>query len=224
MRERVKRNLVWDIPTRVFHWLLVCLFGFSWWCAETDHMDWHRYSGLTICGLLTFRILWGFVGTDTARFSHFVKGPRAILAYLRPSTNEPYRPPLGHNPLGGWSVIALLLVLCVQVITGLFAVDVDGIESGPLSYLVDFDKGRIAAAIHHVSFDLLLALIGLHLIAVLFYLFVRGRNLIWPMIVGSQPVSETDGVSANTGSLWRLVFSLLAAALVAYALASGLQF
>src|SRR5690348_13361440 len=111
------RQYVWDFPTRAFHWLLVALIGFCWWSAETDHMDWHSLAGLAVCGLLIFRILWGIFGTSTARFAQFVKGPRAIWSYLRPGEGPPRVAPIGHNPLGGWSVVALLLVLATQTVS-----------------------------------------------------------------------------------------------------------
>ena len=121
---------VWDIPTRLFHWLLVALFAFSWWSAENDEMAWHYRSGIVLVSLLVFRVIWGFVGGSTARFARFVKSPGKVLAYLR---QQDAAPPLGHNPVGGYSVVALLLALIVQTGTGLFATDIDGLESGPLS-------------------------------------------------------------------------------------------
>ncbi|MCI4592679.1 cytochrome b/b6 domain-containing protein [Sphingobium sp. BYY-5] len=179
------RQFVWDLPIRLFHWLLVALLGFSWWSAETYHMDWHRWSGQAVLFLVVFRLIWGFVGSGSARFAYLLKGPRAIRAYLAGGVA-----PVGHNPLGGWSVIAMLLLLMVQLGTGLFAVDIDGIESGPLSHLVDFDQGRLAAAIHATSFTILQILIGLHVAAVLFYLLARRRNLIGAMLTGRTAVAS----------------------------------
>jgi cytochrome b len=179
------RQYVWDLPIRLFHWSLVGLIGFSWWSAETYHMDWHRLSGQAVLFLIAFRLIWGLIGSGPARFAQFLRGPRAIIAYL--TGRAPAAP--GHNPLGGWSVVAMLLALSVQVGTGLFAVDIDGIESGPLSHLVDFDQGRLASDMHGVSFTILQMLIGLHVLAVLFYLLVRRRNLIGPMVSGRAKVS-----------------------------------
>src|SRR4051812_43201346 len=109
MADEAQRQLVWDIPTRVFHWLLVGLLLFSWWSAENYHLDWHQYSGITVLALLIFRIVWGMIGTNTARFSHFVKGPGAVLSYVRPSSTDGLT--IGHNPIGGWSVVLMLLLL-----------------------------------------------------------------------------------------------------------------
>ena len=130
---------VWDLPIRLFHWLLVVLLAFSWWSAEQREMAWHLWSGSILLGLLIFRILWGFIGGSTALFSDFVTSPHNAVAYLRkPSSTAP----IGHNPLGGYSVIAMLTLLTAQISSGLLAVDIDGIESGPLSFLVTFESGR----------------------------------------------------------------------------------
>jgi len=224
MTQVSRRRFVWDLPTRLFHWLLVGLLGFSWWSAETSHMDWHFYSGITFCALIVFRVLWGFVGTSTARFAHFVKGPRTVWSYVRPSDIE-QTATLGHNPMGGWSVIALLLMVSTQLISGLFAVDVDGMESGPLSVWIDFEQGRWAAKIHALSFNFLLALIGVHIAAVLFYLFAKRRNLIWAMITGFQPADENDNAAAaRLVPRWRLVAAIAASVLLVYAVAKGFQF
>lgn len=201
---------VWDLPTRVFHWSIVLLFAMSWWSAENNAMDWHRLFGLIILGLLLFRLIWGFAGGSTARFSAFVRSPRAAISYLR--TNGPRR--AGHNPLGGYSVIAMLLMLVTQVVTGLFAVDVDGIDSGYLSHLVSFSEGRLASDIHEISFNVLLVLISLHVLTILFYLVVRRRNLVGPMITGADhQMDTTEGALTHAG---------LAPFLVSVALAGGI--
>ncbi|CCW17896.1 Cytochrome b [Sphingobium indicum BiD32] len=206
---RTPRQFVWDLPVRLFHWALVLLIGFSWWSAENYHMDWHRLSGQAVLFLIAFRLIWGVVGSDTARFAHFLKGPRAIRVYLA-DRNAPA--PVGHNPLGGWSVVAMLAVLVMQVVSGLFAVDTDGIESGPLSHLVDFDQGRLASAIHGVVFAGLQALIALHVLAVLFYLAVRRRNLVGPMVTGSAAAPAPISVR-RAGPLALVVALLLSTAL-----------
>ena len=219
------REYVWDIPTRLFHWLLVVLLGFSWWSAETYRMDWHRYSGLTILGLVLFRFLWGFFGTSTSRFGQFIKGPRAIWTYLRPNAGAARAAPLGHNPLGGWAVLAMLLALVVQVGSGLFAVDIDGIESGPLSHLVDFDQGRVAADVHELSFTALQVLVVLHVLAIIVYLLLKRRNLVGAMVTGyRRPEGESASAGAERVPLWRLLPVLAAVALLVYIIANGLRF
>ncbi len=185
----LRRVRVWDIPTRVFHWALVACFAILWWSAEEREMGLHRITGVTLLGLLVFRIYWGFAGPATARFNRFLKGPATTLAYVRSLFSRNYKGAFGHNPLGGWSVAAILLAAVLQVGLGLFAVDVDGFESGPLSHLVSFDMGREIADLHETVFEILLILIGVHLAAVLFYLVVLRKELITPMIHG---VTKTD--------------------------------
>jgi len=176
---------VWDVPTRLFHWGTVFFFVLSWRSAESGAMDWHYLSGLITLALILFRLIWGVIGSSTARFAYFVRSPQATLAYLRNPADAPAK--AGHNPLGGYSVSAMLLALSVQVGTGLLAVDIDGLESGPLSYLVSFEQGRAAAEVHEVSFNLLLALIAVHVLAIAYYRIRRSRKLVLPMITGRDP-------------------------------------
>ncbi len=217
----VPKVRVWDAPTRLFHWALVALLGFSWWSAENHEMEWHRWSGLTVLALVAFRLVWGLIGSSTARFSQFLKGPRAVVGHLRSKDNSPG---IGHNPLGGWSVVALLLALAAQVTAGLFAVDVDGIESGPLSYLVDFEQGRSAAEFHELCFNVLLALSALHVAAIVFYLTVKRRNLIGPMLTGSARVSAGESAPLVAAPWWRLIVAILLSGALAYGVAQGFQF
>ena len=207
---------VWDVPTRLFHWLLVGLFAFSWWSAESGNLDRHRLSGLVLLALLAFRLLWGVIGGSTARFSRFVRGPGAVLAYLRGETPVT----AGHSPLGGWSVLALLALLIGQVTAGLFAVDTDGLESGPLSDYVSFDTGRSAAHLHHLGFDALLALIAIHIAAVGFYR-LRGRNLITPMLTGSDPELDPAAEPLVPAGMVRFVVAVVVAAALAWWISKG---
>jgi cytochrome b len=209
---------VWDLPTRTFHWMLVALFGFSWWSAETGQMDWHQKSGLILCWLVLFRIMWGLIGGSTARFTQFLKGPKAVITYLRSS--EPWQG-LGHNPIGGWSSLILILLIALQISTGLFSVDVDGIESGPLSYFVDFDQGRVAAEVHHLSFNFLLLLASVHIIAILTYQFLKKQNLIKPMILGSDGGA---GEALIAAPLWRFLLTLIVTGAMTYAVSKGFRF
>lgn len=205
---------VWDVPTRLTHWLFVGCVAFSWWTAEERHMDWHRYSGYTLLGLLLFRIYWGFAGSSTARFASFLSGPRAVLGYFRQPREQRLRI-VGHTPLGSWSVLALLLAMLVQVTLGLFATDLDGLESGPLSHLVSFDGGRAFAEAHEVSFDVLLVLIGVHVAAILFYLVYDRNDLTRPMLSGRKQVR---GASAGMkqAPAWRLWTGVFLATLVVW--------
>lgn len=189
-KQNADVHVVWDLPVRVLHWLMVIAIGVSWWSAEERIMDVHRYSGYALLGLIVFRIYWGFAGSSTARFGQFVRGPQAVAAYLRERARDAPLAP-GHNPLGAWSVLALILLLATQVTLGLFVTDVDGLESGPLSYLVSFETSRTLAEAHEIVFNVLLGFIVLHIAAVLFYLVARRTNLIAAMFTGKRRV-ETD--------------------------------
>jgi cytochrome b len=147
----LRRVRVWDRPTRLVHWSLLLLVALSWWTAANDHLTWHVLSGLFILGLTLFRLIWGVLGSETARFASFLRGPRTVLAYaatlfdrVRPSAIR-----VGHNPLGGWSAMLLLLLLLIQACFGLFSVDIDGFDAGPLAALISFENARWAAHWHH---------------------------------------------------------------------------
>jgi Cytochrome b len=212
------RAKLWDAPVRLVHWLLVVLVAFSWWSSE-DHLNWHRWSGYAILGLVAFRILWGFAGAGAARFSSFVRGPKAVAAYVRTLPERAASATPGHNPLGGWSVIALLLVLAAQVTTGLFTVDIDAFEAGPLSHLVSYDLGRTLAELHEFCFRLLQVLVALHVAAVLFYLLYKRTNLIRPMVTGWRTFPEDPGLAS--APVWRLLASIAVAAALAFAASKG---
>lgn len=215
----VVRVRVWDVPTRVTHWTFVVVFGVLWWTAETGRMEWHRWAGYTLLALLLFRVYWGFFGSSTARFSRFVRGPRAIGAYLKGD----WVPAAGHNPLGALSVVALLGLLLLQVGLGLFAVDVDGIESGPLSLYVSFETGRAAAEWHEIVFTALQIVIGLHLVAVFFYLLGKRQNLIGAMFSGKRSFEST--VAPLTPGSWiHLVVGIVLAAGITWAVSKAFQF
>ncbi|MAB11460.1 cytochrome b/b6 domain-containing protein [Hyphomonas sp.] len=186
------RILVWDGALRLFHWSTVLLVAAMWWSAENHMMDWHRRMGMILVGLVTFRLAWGLLGPRTARFTSWQLGPGAMLGYLKSLKRGVHKPSFGHNPIGTLSVIAMLAALCVQLGTGLFAVDVDGLESGPLSTLVSFEAGRQAAEIHEISFNILVALIGLHVAAVAVYLIFFKDNLVRPMVTGRRASADFE--------------------------------
>lgn len=212
------RSLVWDMYIRLFHWLLVALLTFSWWSGEQHEMEWHRLSGYAILFLLVFRIYWGFVGSSTARFGQFVRSPRSAFTYLQTLRTPPYRATAGHNPVGGWSVLLMIVSLIAMVTAGLFAVDVDGLESGPLADYVSFDQGRLAADLHGLLFNLLLTLIALHIAAILYYLLRLRHNLIGPMIHGRNTISVEDATDLPVGSPWKALVGVLVAAACTWAI------
>lgn len=185
MNEKPYR--VWDLPLRLFHWSLVILVAISIYTGENggfNEMDYHMLSGYAILALILFRVIWGFVGSEHARFSDFVR-PSAIVAYSRSllskDTREDKRP--GHKPLGALSVLAFLVILLVQGGTGLFAND-DIFLEGPLTHLVEDEMSDDLTTVHHFAAKVLYVLIFLHLSAILFYQFVRKESLLPAMITG----------------------------------------
>jgi len=218
-RPRVR---VWDVPTRLVHWLVVLGFAASWWTGETGRLEWHRWSGYALLGLLTFRIYWGFFGSSTARFSQFVRGPATVASYLRGRwQSQP-----GHNPLGALSVLAILILLVAQIAFGLFAVDVDGMESGPLSLYVSFEAGRVAAEWHEAIFNVLLWLVALHILAIAYYLVVRRQNLAAAMVHGTREFeTETQPVQpVQPASSVRFVIGVIIAAVFTWAITKAFDF
>lgn len=206
---------VWDLPTRLFHWTLVALMIFQWLTAEFGSaMDWHVWGGYAILALVLFRLIWGFVGSDTVRFRDFVRGPGAALGYVKALLRGETPLYLGHNPMGGWSIVAMLVLLLVQAGTGLFANDDITIE-GPLYAWVSKGTSDWLTAIHKFNFNLLLLVIAVHISAVLFYLFVKRENLIHPMLSGRKYLPpDMVGETPRIVSPW-LGLAVLAAAVAA---------
>lgn len=173
---------VWDPLLRLTHWSFALLVPAMWWTAENSKWALHRRQGLVLLGLLVLRILWGFLGPETARFAQFVKGPRAVFAYLRGAMSHT----IGHSPLGGWSTLALLAAMLFQVSLGLFAGDPYDGMTGPLNPLVSVMTADTITDIHETFFWVVAGLIVLHLAAITFYA-VRGNDLLSPMVSGDRP-------------------------------------
>ena len=200
------RIRVCDLPTRLFHWSLVVLVVALIISGKIggNLIDWHGKFGLAILGLLTFRIIWGLVGSTYARFASFFPTPGRIRAYLRGEWKEP-----GHNPLGALSVFALLGLLALQVATGLPGND-DIAFRGPLFDIVGKALSDRMTGIHKLSINLLFALIALHVAAIMFYARVRKDNLVKPMITGWK--EHPQGRPATGGSIVALLIALTLAA------------
>lgn len=200
---------VWDLPIRLFHWLIVVLIAASWTSQYLDRMTWHLRFGYAMFAALLFRLAWGVIGSETARFSHFLKSPIAGLRHLRGLRHRGDDGDVGHNAAGGWMVLLLLGLLCVQVATGLCANDQISTQ-GPLADLVGSGASDWLSHVHAVNFRLIEAAIALHLLAILVYR-LRGRRLVWPMISGKKPLP--DSVPApRMASLW-LALPVLCAAI-----------
>jgi cytochrome b len=205
------RIRIWDAPTRIFHWSLAGLIAYLWWTEEHDEIAQHKLAGYAVIGLVVFRLYWGFFGSQTARFADFVKGPRTIWHYLRG------RAPvvLGHNPLGALSVIALLALVAVEATLGLFAIDEDGLEAGPLAPNVGLDWAQWAAHWHALLFNALLALVALHVVAIALY-WLAGNNLLVPMFTGRKRLAPEQ--TARFAPWWSAAIGIGLAAVAAFAL------
>ena len=211
---------VWDLPVRVFHWALVLLVISQIATASIggNAMQLHAFGGYAILSLILFRVLWGFFGGTHARFRDFVRGPRAVAGYAKALFAKSHPAHRGHNPLGGWSVLAMLGSLLVQATTGLFAND-DVMMEGPLVKHVSGHASSVATFIHDVNAAVLIALVAIHIAAVLFYLLVKKENLIAPMITGrKQP--ETSVEPAHHGKPWLAATLLLCTAVMVYLVVS----
>ncbi len=214
---------VWDLPVRAVHWLLVAAVAGSWFSAllGSRYYEWHEYCGYAVLVLVTFRWIWGFAGTRYARFEEFVRGPRQVAAQIRAlaaRSGTPHR--VGHNALGGWSIVLMLALLTAEAVTGLVAQDEAG-SAGPFAALVSSAASSASSKLHDSIFDVLKALIGLHITAILFYVFVRRETLILPMLTGRKPSSVVADGAEIGGS--RLPRAALIAALIVAALALAVR-
>jgi cytochrome b len=192
---------VWDLPVRLFHWLLVASIATSWATAELGWMEIHFLSGYTILTLLLFRLGWGIIGSHPARFATFVKGPHAALEHLRELRLPPDQAPpvLGHNPLGGWMVVALLLVLLIQAGSGLFTSD-DIMVDGPLVAQASGAVVKMLSTVHRLLFKLIFVLAAIHITVIAAYLLFRRENLIRPMVTGRKPIPAGMEVASPRSS------------------------
>jgi cytochrome b len=182
---------VWDLPVRIFHWALVLLLVFQVVTGEIggNLMPWHLLSGYSILVLLVFRVLWGFAGSTHARFASFIAGPAATLRFARRLFSRQAVPQVGHNPLGGWSVVAMIVVMLLQAASGLFANDGDE-ALGPLAPYVSIDVSNMFTEFHRSNLRVLIVLAGLHVLAVVFHWLVKKDNLMSAMFTGMKDVPE----------------------------------
>jgi cytochrome b len=199
---------VWDLPIRLFHWVLTALIAFSWWSVKNHETEWHIWSGIAIVTLLIFRLLWGLFGSSTARFTNFVRGPVVVRDYLRDNASWRFA---GHTPLGALSVIALLGAVAVQVGLGLISVDEDGLNEGPLAQLVSLETSEAARDLHEAFFNVVLALIVVHIAAIVVYRLILGRKLTGAMFSGRAELEP--GVEPMRPAKWWVAIVCLLAAL-----------
>jgi cytochrome b len=207
-----ERIPIWDVPVRLFHWALALLVVFSFVTGKVGGawLEWHMRSGFCILTLLAFRIAWGIVGSDTARFAQFVRGPAASLAYARELIAKRKPVVLGHNPLGGWMVVAMLAILVTQAISGLF-VDDEISTQGPLAVKVSNAFVSRMSALHHFNQWLVAGAVVLHVGAIAYYYWGLGSNLVAPMLDGGA-FAEDARRRAGSTALAAVLLAVAAAA------------
>ena len=205
---------VWDRSTRIFHWVLVVLMVVCYLSGRNGRFDIHIPAGQALLVLVVARVIWGFAGSGSSRFRSFVRPVREIAAYLPTLLRREPDGRAGHNPLGGLSVVAMLLLLIAQAGLGIFSVDVDGFNEGPLSFLVSYDAARNAAELHAIVVDLLLVLVGLHLAAVLFHFLYKRENLTRTMLTGRTRLAAGETPPRLVSDRRALLVLVLAAAAV----------
>lgn len=214
---------VWDLPTRLFHWVLAMTVVGSIVTAKIggNAMTWHFRLGYLVLGLLLFRLLWGLVGGHWSRFSSFLWGPSAVLRYLRGAPQPAERFDVGHSPLAALSVFAFLGLLGLQVATGLFADD-EIANVGPLNRWVSGRTAHMLTELHEaIGGSLLIGMIGLHLAAIVFYRVVRRRDLVGPMLSGDKPLPP--GTPASDDRSPRRLLALAVAVLIAMAVTAFIR-
>lgn len=173
---------LWDGFIRGFHWLLVATIAALWFTGgKIDYIYLHELFGIVLLALVLTRIIWGFVGSESSRFCFFIANPKQIFHYMR--DNSSFQKPT-HNPMGAWSTILMLLLLCIQGVTGLFTDD-SIFYQGPLASWVSSDMQDTLTSIHHYNFTLLKAVIGLHIVAIIIYRIV-GDSLVMSMFTGKK--------------------------------------
>jgi cytochrome b len=209
-------QLVWDLPVRLAHWLLVVAVAGSW-ISHYAGVQWfgvHRACGYTVLVLVVFRVAWGFAGTLHARFASFVRGPRAVVAFVRGGLRGEHP---GHNPVGGWSVLAMLIVLALQAVSGLFAND-EISSSGPLYGWLSHAASNRWTRVHHLNSDVMIVLIVAHLLAIAWYVWMRRTPLVRAMLTGRKPANATSAATVGRTPWVRAALIVLAAcAALAYA-------
>jgi cytochrome b len=206
-----RRTRIWDLPTRLFHWALAACVTGSIASIKADSIDWHMRFGYAVLTLVHFRILWGFAGSRYALFSHFVRGPREVLAYVGGRLKHVG----GHNPLGALSVLALLLLLLAQACGGLFAND-GSFTEGPLAKLVSGDLSNRISTLHRRAEWAIYALVLLHLVAVIFHSVFKSEPLVGAMLHGDRDLDAEPAQDDLALRLRGLAVFGLAAALTGY--------
>ncbi len=210
-----QRVVVWDAGVRIFHWALLAAMIGAFVTIKMGKLQYHTWCGYVILALLLFRLVWGFVGGTHARFTSFIKGPGAIIAYLKNTIAGGKETSLGHNPLGALSVLAMLAALLFQSISGFLTNSDDFFFEAPLYKLVGKELSDKITTLHKLNENVMLALIGLHLAAIAFYFFFKKENLVKPMLTGVKEV-EGEAAPSRGGSPGLAVFLMILAGIAVF--------
>ena len=202
--------LVWDIFIRVFHWLIVALVAAAYATWRLNWMVWHGWVGNAVLPLLLFRLSWGVLGGETARFSCFLASPRTVLQHLKHLFQRGPDHQVGHNPAGGWMVLILLALLLVETLTGLYVAN-DIADEGPMTEMAPAWLANAIESAHVIVWDALMAAIVLHVLAIVGFALIKGHNLLRPMITGTK-VLPASLPEPRAGSPARAALLLLACA------------
>jgi cytochrome b len=213
MSDAARVVRVWDVAIRLFHWLVVALVATAYATWRLNWMVWHGWIGDLLLALLLFRLLWGFFGSETARFSHFLTSPRIAVEHLKYALlREPDRQ-VGHNPAGGWMVLFLLSLLLAETLTGIYVAN-DIADVGPLTGIAPAAVENAIDASHEILWNVLVAAIVLHVLAIFGYAAIKGQNLLLPIITGTKVLPEIV-VAPRLGSPARAVVLFAASAAAA---------
>ena len=190
MSDAARVVLVWDVPIRLVHWLIAVLVAAAYATWRLNWMVWHGRIGYTLLAFLLFRLLWGFFGGETARFSRFLTPPSAVFQHLRYALLREPDCQVGHNPAGGWMSLFLLALLLAETLSGLYVAN-DIADVGPFTAIVPAWVANAIEASHAIVWEALFAAIILHLLAIFGYAAVKGQNLLLPMITGTKVLPES---------------------------------
>jgi cytochrome b len=210
---------IWDLPLRLFHWSLVLFFALAYLTGgEEGYYPVHKAAGIAILGLLIFRIFWGFVGGRSARFATFLRGPRAVVDHLRELAHRRHQAADSHNPLGGWAVVVMLILILFEVISGLFSSTFD--YEGPLARLLPDVWTGVMANLHALNSSLLIAMVALHLTGIAATSILGRENLVAGMMHGGRRLPMDLVRSGHDVPWWRAALIAAVAAGLVWALLS----
>ena len=201
----MQKIMVWDVPTRLFHWLTVILVPAAYATWRLNWMDWHAYAGYALLALVVFRLLWGFFGGETARFARFLAAPRRAAGHLAQLLRREPDRQVGHNPAGGWMVVVLLALLLAETLTGIY-INNDIADVGPFTEITPAPVANLITTLHDVLWQALLVAVTLHILAIGLYGAAKGQNLLLPMITGCKVLPPIVRPPAQAGALRALLF------------------